>query len=106
MEYLNNFLRTIKYLPIVQEWFWWYLLLINCVGFLIMGLDKFKAKKGYWRTPEKTLMTIALIGGSLGTTCGMYMFRHKTKKTRFSAGFPVILVFDIVVIVYTVFFIK
>jgi len=106
MEYLNEILRTIKYQPIVQEWFWWYLLLANCVGFLIMGLDKYKAQKGYWRTPEKTLITIALLGGSLGTTCGMYFFRHKTKKTRFSAGFPVILAFDIVIIFYTLFFIK
>ena len=106
MLYINNILKAIKEMPVVQEWFWWYLLLINCIGFLIMGYDKHQAKKGNWRTPEKTLMTIALLGGSLGTTCGMYFFRHKTKKTRFSAGFPVILVLDIVIIVYTVFFVK
>lgn len=105
MLYINNILKAIKSYEVVQKWFWVYLLLINCLGFLIMGYDKYKAKKGEWRTPEKTLMTIALLGGSLGTTLGMYFFRHKTKKMRFAAGFPVILVFDIVVIVYTVFFI-
>ena len=105
MLYINNILKAIKSYEVVQKWFWVYLLLINCLGFLIMGYDKYKAKKGEWRTPEKTLMTIALLGGSLGTTCGMYFFRHKTKKMRFSAGFPVILVLDIVIIVYAVFFI-
>ncbi len=106
MLYINNILKAIKSYEFVQKWFWVYLLLINCIGFFIMGYDKHQAKKGNWRTPEKTLMTIALMGGSLGTTCGMYFFRHKTKKTRFSAGFPVILVFQIVLIVYTVIFLK
>jgi uncharacterized membrane protein YsdA (DUF1294 family) len=106
MLYIDNVLKSIKNMEVVQNYFWYYLIIINCIGFLIMGYDKYQAKKGNWRTPEKTLMTIALMGGSLGTTLGMYFFRHKTRKIRFSAGFPVILVFDIVVIVYTVFFLK
>ncbi len=105
MEELNYCLSFIKNMDLVQKYFWLYLIVINCVGYLIMGIDKYKAKKGHWRTPEKTLMTIALIGGSLGTTLGMYMFRHKTKKTRFSAGFPVILIFQICLIVYTIVFV-
>ena len=38
-----------------------YLVAINIFGFLIMGIDKKKKKKGYWRTPEKTLFTITLL---------------------------------------------
>ena len=52
-----------------------------------MGLDKFKAKKGYWRTPEKTIFTITLLGGGVGTVAGMYVFRHKTKNPKFYLGF-------------------
>ena len=35
-----------------------YFLIINIIGFLIMWLDKYKAKNGRWRIPEKTLFII------------------------------------------------
>lgn len=47
--------------PIYLKYIICYLIVINIIGFLIMGIDKFKAKKGYWRTPEKTLFTITLL---------------------------------------------
>jgi len=77
-----------------------YLLIINLVGFLAMGIDKFKAKKGIWRTKEKTLFTIAAIGGSIGSIIGMYTFRHKTKHNSFVFGMPVILALQIGIIGY------
>lgn len=80
-----------------------YLIVINIIGFLSMFWDKHKAKKGYYRTPEKTLLTIALIGGSIGSLIGMYTFRHKTQKPRFAVGIPVILILQVVIIVYTIF---
>lgn len=80
-----------------------YLIAINIIGFFIMGFDKMKAKRGTWRVPEKTLFTITLIGGGVGTILGMYTFRHKTKKFRFTIGFPVILLTEIVLAVYIIF---
>lgn len=77
-----------------------YLLIINIVGFLAMGIDKFKAKQGLWRTKEKTLFIIAMIGGSIGSLIGMYTFRHKTKHNSFVVGFPVVLVAQIGLIIY------
>ncbi len=77
-----------------------YLICVNIIGFLIMFIDKRKAKKGKWRIPEKTLFIISLIGGSLGTLLGMYIFRHKTSKLKFALGFPTILVIHIILIVY------
>ena len=53
---------------------------------------KYKAKKNLWRIPEATLLTIALIGGSLGSLLGMYTIRHKTKHLKFTVGIPVILI--------------
>ena len=44
-----------------------------------------------WRVPEKTLLLIALLGGSPGAYAGMKIFRHKTRHRKFSAGIPVIL---------------
>ena len=80
-----------------------YLLIINLVGFLAMGIDKFKAKKNYWRTKEKTLFTIAAIGGSIGSIIGMYVFRHKTKHNSFVFGMPVILAIQLGIVYYLFF---
>ncbi|HBL8751618.1 TPA: DUF1294 domain-containing protein, partial [Clostridioides difficile] len=40
---------------------------------------------------EATLMSIAVIGGSIGSIIGMYSFRHKTKHIKFTFGIPFIL---------------
>lgn len=77
-----------------------YLLMINIVGFAMMGIDKNRAKRGEWRIPEKTLFTCALLGGSLGTTLGMSTFRHKTKHWYFKYGMPLILVVQVLLINY------
>ena len=77
-----------------------YVILINIIGFGTMALDKFKAQKGYWRTPEKTIFTITLLGGGIGTISGMYLFRHKTKKLSFTIGLPTILFSEIFIIIY------
>ena len=80
-----------------------YLAIINVIGFLSMGFDKFKAKHEMWRTKEQTLFIIAIIGGSIGSIAGMYVFRHKTKHTNFMVGMPVILVTQIVLAIYVLF---
>lgn len=69
-----------------------YLIVINAVGFILMLADKFKAKRNLWRIPEKTLLGVAAIGGSIGALAGMYLVRHKTKHPQFSIGIPVMLV--------------
>lgn len=69
-----------------------YLLLINAVGLLVMLADKRKAQKKQWRIPEATLITIALMGGSIGSLAGMRLFHHKTRKPKFYIGIPAILI--------------
>ena len=80
-----------------------YLLVINLIGFFMMFLDKQKAQKGKWRIPEKTLFLAALLGGSLGTTFGMNVFRHKTKHWYFKFGMPAILILQIALSLYLIF---
>ena len=77
-----------------------YLGIINLIGFFAMFLDKQKAKRGKWRIPEKNLFLMAIIGGSLGTTLGMHMFRHKTKHWYFKFGMPFILIIQLILIIY------
>ncbi len=74
-----------------------YLLIINAVGFLSMLLDKLKAKKNAWRIPERTLLLIAILGGSIGSLLGMYLVRHKTQHPKFTIGVPLILAVQVVV---------
>ena len=81
-----------------------YLLLVNAAGFLLMLVDKIKARKNLWRIPEATLMGVAAIGGSIGAIAGMNLFRHKTKHAKFYIGLPVILVIQIVAVICIVFY--
>lgn len=74
-----------------------YLILINVITLLAMYIDKQKAKKSKRRISEKTLFTLAFLGGGIGGIAGMYIFRHKTKKTRFIIGFPAIVIFEILI---------
>ncbi|MBO4808789.1 MAG: DUF1294 domain-containing protein [Lachnospiraceae bacterium] len=73
-----------------------YLVIINIVGFAMMGIDKKKAKKRSFRIPEASLFIIAVIGGSLGSIAGMYFFKHKTRHWYFVYGMPAILVLHII----------
>lgn len=68
-----------------------YALGINLLLFAAMGIDKWKAIHGRWRIPEKTLFTLAILGGSLGGVLGMQVFRHKTRHNSFRIGFPLLL---------------
>ncbi len=77
-----------------------YLLIVNAAGFLSMLVDKWKAKKNLWRIPEATLLTIALIGGSVGSLIGMYTVRHKTRHWKFVIGVPIILICQIALALY------
>ena len=77
-----------------------YLLLINALGFVLMLVDKWKARKKRWRIPESTLMWVAALGGSIGSLLGMYTVRHKTKHLKFIVGIPLILVVQIFGAIY------
>lgn len=77
-----------------------YLLIINAAGFLLMLVDKYKAKKNLWRIPEATLMGVAALGGSVGSLIGMYTVRHKTKHPKFTLGIPLILAVQIVAAIW------
>jgi len=77
-----------------------YIILVSLIGFFLMGIDKRKAIKHAFRVPEATLFTIALIGGSIGSIAGMYVFRHKTRHWYFVYGMPIILLLQIALILF------
>ena len=76
-----------------------YLAIVNALSFLLMLIDKVKAKKKLWRIPERTLLGLCAIGGSLGGLMGMKLFRHKTLHPQFAIGIPVMLAVQIILLV-------
>nr|UWI51836.1 DUF1294 domain-containing protein [Clostridioides difficile] len=77
-----------------------YFIIINIIGFSSMYIDKKKAMKNKWRIKESTLITIAIIGGSIGSIIGMYSFRHKTKHIKFTLGIPFIILLQLLLYFY------
>lgn len=57
---------------------------LSVIAFVAYGWDKWQAKRGGWRVPEKNLHALALIGGFVGALLGMRVFRHKTKHPMFA----------------------
>ena len=76
-----------------------YYVVINIVGFSLMYSDKKRARKGQWRISEASLFVTALLFGALGSTIGMWKFRHKTKHWYFVVGMPFILIIQIAIII-------
>ncbi|WP_319471030.1 DUF1294 domain-containing protein [uncultured Trichococcus sp.] len=64
-----------------------YFLVANAVLFILMGIDKKKARQKAWRIPERNLLLLGLFGGGLGGLLGMHHFRHKTKHLTFKVVF-------------------
>lgn len=79
-----------------------YLICMNIVGLCMMGVDKARAKKRAWRIPERRLFLCSLLGGSLGTWAGMYLFRHKTRHWYFVVGMPLIFFLQTAAIFYLI----
>lgn len=73
-----------------------YLLGINAVALIVYGIDKYKAQKAKWRISEATLLTLAVVGGSVGAWLGIKVWHHKTMHKKFKYGVPLILFLQIV----------
>lgn len=77
-----------------------YLAVLNLVTFCLYGADKRRAKKGQWRIPEKTLLILPLLGGSVGGILGMAVFHHKTRHWYFRFGLPAMFFLQAALAVY------
>ena len=77
-----------------------YLAFINVATFITFGIDKLKAKHAKWRIREAALLTLAVLGGSIGAWLGMKLWRHKTMHKKFKYGIPAIIIIQLAIIVY------
>lgn len=77
-----------------------YFLLINLLSFILMYVDKKRAILHKWRISEKSFFILCILGGSLCEILGIYTFRHKTKRLKFTLGFPLILIIQLLIFLY------
>lgn len=63
---------------------------INPVTFLAFAIDKRNATVNARRVSEKTLLFLALIGGSPAASVAMPLLHHKTRKTSFRLAFAAV----------------
>ena len=77
-----------------------YLFIINIIAFLLYGSDKKRARWDRRRIPEKVLLGLAAVGGSVGAWMGMKVYRHKIRKWKFIIGVPLILILQILAVSY------
>ena len=78
----------------------YYFVCVNVLTFFVYGIDKWQARQGKWRISEATLLSFAVIGGSIGAWLGMRVWRHKTMHKKFKYGIPAILMIHIIIIGY------
>lgn len=75
-----------------------YIIIVNLTLFILMGVDKRRAKLHKWRISEKSLFLFSLFGGSIGGIIGIYTFKHKTRHLKFTFGFPIILILQLIIL--------
>lgn len=80
-----------------------YFIVINITSAIVTVLDKFKAKHGKWRIPEKTLFILSAVGGAVGMYITMHLIHHKTKKMKFMVGIPAIFFSELLIVLVLLF---
>ena len=89
---MNAILDALRPLSAYLPWILLLYAVMSLITFLAYGIDKRKAKKNSWRTPEKTLIGLSFLFGAPGAVLGMRVFRHKTKHAKFRILVPLSLI--------------
>lgn len=80
-----------------------YLIIVNVLGLVLFGIDKWKAQHAQWRISELTLLTVAAIGGSIGSWLGMKVWHHKTLHKKFKYGIPLIMMVQFALLLFALY---
>lgn len=77
-----------------------YFAAIAIISVAVTCYDKHCAKRGKWRIPESTLLTLGFLGGALPMYVCMKCIHHKTKKLKFMLPLPMFAVLHICLIIF------
>lgn len=80
-----------------------HLCVISLISIFVTVSDKIKAKRGKWRIPEAVLMLLSALGGSFAMYLTMQLIRHKTKHKKFMVGIPIIMVFQLILLIWILY---
>ncbi|QKT02985.1 DUF1294 domain-containing protein [Ectothiorhodospiraceae bacterium 2226] len=61
--------------------------ILSLLAFAVYAVDKTAAMRGAWRTPERTLHLLALVGGWPGAWAAQRLLHHKSRKPGFRVRF-------------------
>ena len=77
-----------------------YIAIISLISVIVCFYDKkiSKKKRVELRIPEKVLLILSALGGSVAMFITMLLIRHKTKHFKFMVGIPVIIILQIAAI--------
>ena len=75
-----------------------YFIIISIISVLVTIYDKAAAGERHTRVPERILLGLGLIGGALAMFITMLLIRHKTRKIKFMAGLPVMIILHIILL--------
>ena len=78
-------------------------ILFNFLSFLAFSKDKANSKRGGWRIPERTLLTLSCLG-IIGAILGMRIYHHKVNKQAFSVGLYLIAVVEVCILIGVILF--
>lgn len=79
-----------------------YLCAINALCFAAFAYDKRLARLGKWRISERTLLLLALMGGTPAAYAARHFVRHKTRKQPFVALLHVIALLQVALVIVAV----
>ncbi|MBQ6431736.1 MAG: DUF1294 domain-containing protein [Oscillospiraceae bacterium] len=74
------------------------ILIMNVTAFILMWVDKRRARHREKRISERMLFIVTGFFGGLGGCLAMYVFHHKTRHIRFAVGFPMLFLLQIYII--------
>lgn len=80
-----------------------YFALISATASAVTLIDKSRAKRGGWRTPEKTLLLLGFFGGALSEYLTMKKIHHKTLHKKFMIGLPLMIAFHVILIAFLIY---
>ena len=73
---------------------------ISVITYFSYSFDKSKAITKEYRTSEKSLHLLSLIGGWMGAIIAQQRFRHKNKKISFQIVFWITVIFNISILIH------
>ena len=69
-----------------------YLVVLNLLCFVLMALDRVRAREHVYRTPQSVFLVLSLMGGSIGNFLGLLFFRLRARSLTLNFLLGIVLI--------------